>query len=301
MAAELGLDWHAIGALSFILSTDRLTPADRILVVSMSGAVDRTIEAAMVAKQCGKAVILLCNGPGGRLSTLADVHISLEVEDIAPFLSGTSSYTSSILALMLMAIGAAGQSPPSEAIRTTIALLDAALHIADPIVADLLNSTRPTGVRFLSAGANAGTAEYAAAKLTELAATPAWSAELEEFAHSQFWSMPVTDLVVLLAGNPKLARYANDTADALCGMGVRTLSVGQGDALRSATWRIALPQKLREEWSPLVLAAPVQVLAYEIAKRTGFDPNRRQHLREDEVRFHTSRLLTRRSLVGVRP
>jgi glucosamine 6-phosphate synthetase-like amidotransferase/phosphosugar isomerase protein len=300
VAASLGLDWRAIGALSFTLRADRLRVADRVVVVSMSGNLDRTIEAAISAKKGGNGVVVLCNGAGGRLADLADARISIEVEDIAPFLSGTTSYTASILALVLMAIGAVGQSIPRETILTTIGFLETAIDTADPVVADLLSSACPTGVRFLSAGADAGTADYAAAKLVELGDTPAWSAELEEFAHSQFWSMPVTDLVVLLAGNPRLARYANDTASALSGMGVRTLAIGCfNDAMRSATWRIVLSERLNEYLSALALAAPVQLLAYEMAERTGFDPNRRQHLKEDEMRFRTSRLLTRRSLIGM--
>jgi glucosamine 6-phosphate synthetase-like amidotransferase/phosphosugar isomerase protein len=300
IAASLGLDWRAIGALSFLLLADRLTLADRVIVVSMSGNVDRTIEAAMGAKKRGNGVVVLCNGAGGRLADFADTRISIDVKDIAPFLSGTTSYTASILALFLMAVGAAGQSIPREAILATIGLHEVAFYTADPIITELLNRGCPTGVRFLSAGTDAGTADYAAAKLVELGDTPAWSAELEEFAHSQFWSMPVTDLVVLLAGNTRLAHYANHTACALSGMGVRILAIGCfNDAVQGATSRIVISEPLNEYLSALVLAAPVQLLAYEMAERTGFDPNRRLHLKKDEMRFRTSRLLTRRSLVGM--
>ncbi len=40
------------------------------------------------------------------------------------------------------------------------------------------------------------------------------------------------------------------------------------------------------------------MLAYQLAIATGFDPDRRMHLKDDGARFAVSRELTRRSLLG---
>jgi glucosamine 6-phosphate synthetase-like amidotransferase/phosphosugar isomerase protein len=156
----------------------------------------------------------------------------------------------------------------------------------------------PTGVRVLSAGAEIGTARYAAAKLVELTRIPAWAGDLEEFAHSQYWSMPTTDLVVVLATDAALARYAGGTCEALRQLGVRTLAIDTVEtAVSSAATRVGLPP-LAPEIAPLASAIPLQLLAYGLAESSGLDPDTRLHLKNDEARFRVSRLLTRRSLVG---
>ncbi len=155
-----------------------------------------------------------------------------------------------------------------------------------------------TGVRLLSAGADAGTAAYGAAKLVELTRLPSWSADLEEFAHSQYWSMPATDLVVVIAAHPVLADYAAESCRALSVLGVTTLAIDTAASpVETATHRITLPP-IHPALAPLVTALPLQLLAYRLAEASGLNPNTRRHLKDDETRFRVSRLLTRRSLLG---
>ena len=46
LAQRHGLDWRPVGALDLLLSTASLRDGDRVIAVSMSGNVDRTVEAA---------------------------------------------------------------------------------------------------------------------------------------------------------------------------------------------------------------------------------------------------------------
>ena len=156
----------------------------------------------------------------------------------------------------------------------------------------------PSGVRVLAAGAEMGTACYGAAKLVELTRVPAWAADLEEFAHSQYWSMPATDLVVVVAPEPALAQHATATCAALAQLGVVTMAIDAVHApVPSAALRITLP-KIEAPLAPLASALPLQWLAYRTALATGLDPDTRLHLKADDARFRVSRLLTRRSLAG---
>ncbi|MCY7306087.1 MAG: SIS domain-containing protein, partial [Rhodoferax sp.] len=182
-AERLHLAWQVTGPLDLLLGSARLTPADRLLVISMSGNVDRTVESALAAKAAGTPVLALVNSPrGGRLGEIANACISLQLEDLAPFLCGTSSYTATLLALLALAVGAAdGLAVPSldtilDAQRLALAQTDGVLH----------KLGLPSGVRLLSAGADRATVAYGAAKLVELTQIPAWSGDLEEFAHSQY-------------------------------------------------------------------------------------------------------------------
>ncbi len=294
-AVGAGLDWRPMGALDLVLAAARLTPHDRVLCISMSGNVDRTVEAARAASAAGAPLLALVNGAGGRLGEIAAEKVSLDLPDIAPFLCGTASYTATVAALMLLACGAGSGRVPdlaaaaeaqSDVLKGSMAALDAAIAAA------------PTGVRLLSAGAEHGTARYGAAKLVELSRMPAWAGDLEEFAHSQYWSMPASDLVVLLAGTPELAAYAEASCAALAELPVTTLAVDTPAApMPSALHRVTVPA-VAAGLSPLVTAIPVQMLAYRLAVKTGFDPDARLHLKEDARRFTVSRKLTRRSLLG---
>ena len=290
-ARDLGLDWRAVGALDLLLSAHRLTAADRVIAISMSGNVDRTVAAARAAAAAGATLIALVNGGGGRLAEIAGARLSLDIPDIAPFLCGTSSYTATIAALMLLAAGAAGQPDAARA----LAMVPAALREA---VACTIEEAVPSGVRLLSAGAEAGTVRYGAAKLVELTRIPAWSGDLEEFAHSQYWATPTSDLIVVVAPEPVLARLAAEACEALAELGIRCLAIDTAATpVATAARRITLPA-LPPALAPLVTAVPLQVLACRLSQASGLDPDRRTHLREDTARFRVSRLLTRRSLLG---
>jgi len=289
-ARDLGLDWRPLGALDLLLSARRLTPADRVIAISMSGNVDRTVAAAEAAAAAGARLLALVNGLGGRLGAVA-ARVSLGIADIAPFLCGTASYTATIAALMLLAAGAAGRANAADALHAALPAIRAAtgFEVDEPL---------PTGVRLLSAGADAGTVRYGAAKLVELTRVPAWSADLEEFAHSQYWAMPATDLVVVVAADPALARLAAESCEAMAELRVRCLAVDTAAApVSTAARRFTLPA-IPPALAPLATAIPLQALAHGLARAGGLDPDTRLHLKGDAARFRVSRMLTRRSLLG---
>jgi glucosamine 6-phosphate synthetase-like amidotransferase/phosphosugar isomerase protein len=293
----LGLPYAPDGALATaIYGLQRIGAADRVAAISMSGNVDRTVEAAQQAVAAGAKVLALCNGAGGRVAQVAHARISLDIVDAAPFLCGTSSYTATIAALLRLAEGAAARRLPAP-LDDLPRLARDAIAAAEAALADVAFDG-VSGVRILSVGCNLGTAAYGAAKLVELCRTPSWSGDLEEFAHSQFWSMSARELVVLVSANPSFASYAAASAEALAGMGVATIAIDTAAAaVPTAGRRVTLPE-LPEWLSPITHAIPLQVLAYALARATGFDPDRRLHLKDDTARFATSRKLTRRALLG---
>lgn len=294
-AESLGLDWRPISALDMVLAAQRLTPMDRVIAISMSGNVDRTVEAARAVQAAGTPLVALVNSAdGGRLGALAVARLSLEISDIAPFLCGTASYTATVYALMALATGASG-GRTAPRIDQTAGLQRTALLLCDKVLNGI---ALPSGVRLLSAGADRGTVAYGAAKLVELTRIPAWSGDLEEFAHSQYWSMPASDLVVMVAAHAALAEYANEACSALTELGVATLAVDtETSPVSRATHRITLPACVAE-LAPLVTALPLQLLAASLARQSGLDPDTRAHLKTDVTRFRVSRMLTRRSLLG---
>ena len=279
------------------------TAADRAVAISMSGTVDRTIAAGAALVNRGTGYVALTNGDGATLGAAAQARASLHVPDVAAFLTGTARYSATVLGLMLLiegaaaALGVSGRACCSGAdMRALIAGLPAVLAQCEAVLGPICQEIAAAGfggVRVLGAGSDWATADYGAAKLVKVTTTPIWGGEIEEYAHSQFWSSRPDELVVLLASSPEIARLADNTAAALATAGQRTLAIeSAGAPVASASYRLVLPKT--PAWlSPLLMPAPLQVLAYCLAMATGFDPNRSQD-EADPKRFLAAQLLSRR-------
>lgn len=288
-----GLDWRAVGPMDLLVEPERVGAGDVAVLMSMSGNVDRTVEAATLVRNRGLRLLAIVNGDGGRLGALVPDRWSMDLPDLAPFLCGTASLAATMAALLTIVAGLSGRSRPD--LDTPAAMMAQADRAADAAMAGL-DLAPVTGLRFLATGAGIGLARYGAAKCVEVAARPVWSAELEEFAHSQFWTMPPRDLVVLIVTSATAASYADAAADALAQMGTRTLALDYEDAaVPRATMRLTVP---KAGPAGLCHLPALQHLAYAVGVADGLDPNRRLHLKADEARFRTSRMLTRRSLLG---
>ena len=268
------------------------------VAISMSGSVDRTNDAAGLLVAADHPCVALSNEDGGALGRITGRVASLHVPDVAPFLTGTTRYSATILALFLLLDGAdPDHALPIAPLRAWIERdLGRALERVDaalPAVCARIAEHGLGGVRVLGAGADWATADYGAAKLVKLIEQPVWGAEIEEFAHSQFWSARPDELVVLLAGNAASARLAQNAAEALAEAGMRTLAVEHGDHMvPAATWRLTLPPF--PGWlAPLAMPAPLQLLAYHLARACGRDPDASQDSAEPG-RFRAAQLLSRR-------
>jgi fructoselysine-6-P-deglycase FrlB-like protein len=221
------------------------------------------------------------------------------VPDVEKFLTGTTRYSATVLALMFLLEGAGlaacAQTEPelsaflSDTLET---ILRISSDFCENLCADLVQGGIG-GIRLLGAGADWATADYGAAKLLKLVNLPVWSGEIEEFAHSQFWGARPNELIVLLAGSRAAAGLAENAASALQQAGMPCLAIeSAGAAVPSARWRLSLPASAAY-LAPLALAAPLQMLAYHLAKATGGSPDLRQDV-ADPGRFLAAQMLSRR-------
>jgi len=297
-----GMAYSAHSALDLLLYQSlRLGPADRVLAISMSGNVDRGLEAATASREAGCPVALLTNGDGGRLGEVGP-RFELAIPSLAPFLCGTSSYLATLATLLLAFpprpdnVRAVEDTAVDELVQTLPDVIDTAHRDLTALAA--ARGAAFTGVRLLTVGPHRASAEYGAAKLVELTRLPVWSDDLEEFAHRQFWSADPGELVVFLVPTPAFAALANASAEALGDMGFTTLALSLADEpLPAVQHQLTLPS-VPEALAGLAFAPPLQLLAYHLALATGLDPDTRAHLKDDSLRFTTSRRLTRRSLIG---
>ncbi len=291
----LGLAFSACSSLellAYVVPT--LGPDDLVVAISMSGTADRTNEAAEAARVRGARVLALTNGAGGALASIAHAKLSLGIADLAPFLTGTTKYTATVLGLLLfLAAGRPGPEAEIAALVEALAdLVPAAEAFAREAIASLADRP-PTGVRILSAGCNMATADYGTAKFIKLIREPVWSDDVEEFAHRQFWSCPATDLVIYVAANPAVGRCAAGSAAALGSMGMRTIAIDTPAAPVATAFRRFTLSPVGEALSPLAASIPVQFLAYFLARTFGASPDVSQD-EADPARFHAAQLLSRR-------
>jgi fructoselysine-6-P-deglycase FrlB-like protein len=293
---DLGLPYEAASSLE-TLSYVGPRHAHRDLVgiaISMSGSADRTNEAAEALRRDGKPVLALTNGDGGALARIAGEKISLSLADFAPFLTGTTKYTATLLGLIMLLEGAARDDATHwPATLEALPMLLTRVESFAQEFAERYVGRPPTGVRILSAGPNLATAEYGMAKFIKLLPIPVWADEIEEFAHRQFWTCPATDLVIYVATHPAVARCASASAAALGSMGMTTLAIDTPSApLLGATARFTLPD-VPERISPLFAAIPLQFIGYYLARAFGANPDQSQDV-GDPARFRAAQLLARR-------
>lgn len=279
-----------------------LGPADRAIAISMSGNVDRTVEAAEVALEACGGTASLTNSDGGRLADLGLPNLSLDLPDIAKFLCGTSSFIATRAVLAAIGRLSRGETISSIADRLTATadalefLLPEAESLAQEVAAEGGNAK---GLRFLSCGTPMmAVADYGAAKIVELSGTPVWSDDIEEFAHRQFWTMQRGEVAVIMPPNGPVARIGAESAKALQAMNVQTFSLAPRSLEAGGTWRLDWPDDDRVDHLTMATVG-LQYFGYYWSRATGYDPDRRMHLKEDTERFKTSRMLTRRSLLAL--
>lgn len=294
MSAASGLEMLAVQAPLF-------EPMDRGLAISMSGNVDRTVEAVQALTARGVKVSVLTDDDGGRLGALGLPALRLGIGQVAPFLCGTSSFTASLASLRICtgAMEDRAEAEKSRLVNTAKVLRDELANASaiGRTVADAMGA-QASRVRLLSVGAQGlGLADYGAAKLVELSRIPVWTDDIEEFAHRQFWSAQSDELIVYVLTMPAVVEVAARSSEALRSMGFRTLAIGPATLVDGPyDWQCGFEGDGTDV--AILTAVALQLLAYHLSIVTGFDPNRRLHLKNDTERFRVSRLLTRRSLVG---
>ncbi|KKC32810.1 hypothetical protein WH91_12030 [Devosia psychrophila] len=290
---------EARSGLDFTLNVaPKLGAADRTVAISMSGNVDRTLEGARLAQQRGSGLAILTNGAGGRLGALGGNRHSLDIADVAPFLCGTSSYVATLATLQLGFTQLAGDDGYAAALAELVQHLPETIASADRFARRIAEQIeRPAGIRILGVGESVATADYGAAKFVEVTKIPAWSDDIEEFAHRQYWAMGRQEIVVLLPVHTASAGYADASAEALGDLGVSTIAFEpEGALVPNAKERLTLAGGTRT--AAITQAIGLQLLAYHLGIASGTDPNKRLHLKDDTQKFAVSRKLTRRSLLG---
>lgn len=291
-----GLSSEALEALEFSRYAVRTAPHDALVVaVSNSGEVARSVESLKFAQQAGIRTLGVTYNPGGRLAQFSDAVLRYDYRDVG-FGPGTMSYLASVLALLVTGLRVAELNGRMDeaAVRQqleSIADLGAAM---ERTVEACEAPARELGERmhedddvfFLGAGPNYGTALFAMAKMIESSRHNSVAQELEEWAHEQYFVCREGTWTVVFAPPGASADRAREQLRAVRDVGGAAVAVcDAGDAETAALADVVLPVTGGQDelLSPLLYAAPAELLAYHFAVRNGrvmlgFDDARRKEV-----------------------
>lgn len=265
-------------AVGYLPETGR--GSNLVLAVSVSGAVSRTVEAMVLARQAGAVAVALTGNPNGQLGQAAEFVLETAVpplptelqEEIVP---GTRSYVASQLALYLCAIQLGEHrghltkvkanklrrelAHTAEQMAQTIALSDKvtrqaaeAWHDADQFV-------------FCGSGPNYGTALFTAAKVLEASGDTAVAQDTEEWAHLQYFGRQIDTPTIFIGAGGWDESRALELVTAAKAIGRRVAVIApRGSALATHPgidflWETAVPT--RECFSPLLTCLPGTLFA----------------------------------------
>lgn len=296
---------QAVEAMEYSRYQGLYAPRNSLLIaVSNSGRVSRTIEAAHSGRR-RLGTIAVTDSPDSDLARVATLTVSVGLPPMSSGGTGTHTYLASLLALYVLAITLGevrGTLSAKEAAdlhrildRGTEAVTWTLEHSHGPVRRVVSLSCSEHILYVLGAGPNYGTAYYGAAKLLEAVAVSGVPVQLEEWAHGQFHiSGPDTTYVVLAPSGSGRDRVL-EQLDGLRAMQANLIVVGpEGDTEPGASTPHVIPVsgRLPEEFSPLEMCVPLQLLAVELAMARHVAMRMRidEHKRDVNFRqiFHSS-------------
>ena len=239
-----------------------LPPASAVVCISFSGKVGRTIEAAVQARRFGHRVIALTGDADSPLAREADHVVTLSVPTLG-YSPGTSTYLALLLALMQLAAGRSPLERVPELARQTLAAADG------PVSAVAQRLSQSSWIQFVGAGPNLPSAAFGAAKLFEGPQMLGTVTNLEEWAHGEYFvTRPNTPVVVVAPSGASFDR-AGEILSELDFLKADAVLVSDAVPTLQPRTVIPLAPGLPEEFSPLLAALPLSLLAYYIAKARG--------------------------------
>jgi glutamine---fructose-6-phosphate transaminase (isomerizing) len=247
-----------------------------VLAISQSGRSPDVVSVVTAARDAGALTVAITNDPSSPLAAAAAHALDcLAGPELA--VPATKTYVAELatLAVLADAIQAgtdlrAGLRRLPEALRRAIERTDAWLaEDGAAAVDDLAVADRAL---LVSRGYNLPTALELALKLKETCGLFAEAYSTADFAHGP--------LVLAAAGVPTIAirpdgemgELVDATVDAVATRGGRTTLIG-GPGVANRDGALALPYRVPEALSPLLLVVPGQLLVEATARRRGISPD----------------------------
>ena len=266
----------------------RVGPDTLVVALSQSGETADTLGAVQVAKAKGAAVVAVCNVVGSALAREAHgvlyVHAGPEIS-----VASTKTFTATVTALYLLALHLGrihGTLSAPEARRHLTELLELprlieAALATEEAVADLARALEHyRDFLYLGRGLHYPLALEGALKMKELSYVHAEGYPGGEMKHGPIAlidaNMPV---VALMPQDGSYDRMLANIEEVRARDGLLIALAHQGDeAIGEKTGRVLRVPAASEFLNPIVMAVPLQLLAYHVAVRRGCDVDQPRNL-----------------------
>ena len=289
--AAAGVPVLAVPAMEAVTFPSVLaSPRALVVGISVSGKVERTIQAVSEHRKRGGATVSISAHADSDLGLAADARIATGFRGTPGPVPGTANYLGSMLGLVALAAELGSRSP--ALLPVSDAAVIAALVALDEFVAT--NSARAIVEAeameppffSIGSGPDFGIAWFGVAKFIEAAAVVGVAQDLEEWAHEQFFVTRPGSTVFVHATTPAVVDRARRVASSVVKVGGRLVSVSQEPLLVADEEHWRLPPVV-DGLTPLVAWAPVTMTALAYARHAnrfpfGIDlPNRMRTVDED--------------------
>jgi glutamine---fructose-6-phosphate transaminase (isomerizing) len=285
--ALAGLPARAIVASEYEARSPVLGPDVLVVAITQSGETADTKGALELAVKKGARTLALLNvreSAVGRLAGgLVDIHAGPEIS-----VASTKAYACMLGALLLLALKAAQArgrgAEPLASLAPWLPRLPGQVHEAlgrvDAVREAARHLERATDMLYLGRGLDAATAFEGALKMKELSYVHAEAYAAGEMKHGPIAlvSRALPTVAIATPGPWRERMLANvREVRAREGLVILLAGDGDGDAPKVAEHVLRVPET--HPWlAPLVNVVPLQLLAYEVAKRRGCDVDQPRNL-----------------------
>ena len=248
-----------------------------VIGISQSGTAPDVIAVLADARRQGAVTVAISNDPGSPLAHESDFVIPLlaEAERSVP---ASKTYTATLLSIALLSQTIDPEDGFGAALEAVPGALERALA-CEPQAADAARRLPEGRMIVLGRGFNRATAQELALKITETsyALARAWSAA--DFPHGPIALIESGFPIIVVEASSPTLQDTRSLAARLRGRGCSLVQVADGTPpLEGASARIKIESGLPESLSPLPLAVASQLLAAELARARGLDPDRPRSL-----------------------
>ncbi|MDD5237832.1 MAG: glutamine--fructose-6-phosphate transaminase (isomerizing), partial [Candidatus Omnitrophica bacterium] len=259
-----------------------------VIAISQSGETADTLAAAREAKAKGALVLTICNVLGSSLVRLSDgVIYTYAGPEIG--VASTKAYTAQLAILYLFAFYLADilQVIRQEAVAKLIEALKSCPRLQEEVLKNQ-NAIKAIARRhshfgsflFLGRNVNYPSALEGALKLKEISYIPAEGYAAGEMKHGPIALIDEYRAVVCIAPESKIYEKMVSNIQEIRSRHGRIIAiVTDGDEkIKGLTKEVIYIPKIDEFFSPLIVALPLQLLAYHIAIKRGCDVDQPRNL-----------------------
>lgn len=277
----LGLPVASLPPSLFTVYGSKMRLEDALAVgVSQSGESSDVVEGLKALSAAGAVTLAISNQEGSSLSRAADEALAQHA-GLEQAVAASKTFSSQMMVLACLVARLCGDAEllaALEAVPEAVRGLLSAPGALEPVA---LRLTHAEGLYVLGRGFSFGPAHEVALKLKETSYLHAQAYSSAEFQHGPIAAVGSSEPVLLLGlGDASLASN-RAVAERLRELGADlTVLSGAPELLELATSKIALPAGLHPVTEAFLQVVAGQLLALELTRSKGLDPDQPRHLQK---------------------